>query len=333
MNTVLLVGAGFSSEITKGGPYPEQIPVTKDFLRTAEEAANGGLIDKDAVPDLFKLIRHVLQYKAIDIEELYNMVAISTALHEHFWINQTYPVEPEPILKQLQYLIASFLLGLVKKHRIDWMKSCSLLLTKLKPTSVICLNWDTVLDSVFYDFFREPMKNYLFAGFEWYGFRGDDFRVIGGKPELESHGISDGVHLLKLHGSLNWFRCRDNNHIKIVGPDQAADWIGDDNFRCVFDSSKVDPLILPPSSAKDYSISPFPSIWRTALVDLERADQLIVYGCNFRAADFYLIDLLFKARLKRKDKDLSIKVIDKSPIEIIGRIEAATGYKNVTEYK
>jgi len=117
---------------------------------------------------------------------------------------------------------------------------------------VISLNYDDVLDHAYQPYFGQP--NYCFS--------------------LEDTPSSEGIPLLKLHGSFNW------NRQKIRGRMRNIE-------------------IIPMGSAKSYLHAPYNFIWNRALEILIGCDTLRVIGCSLSQNDFHLIDLLFKAHLER----------------------------------
>jgi hypothetical protein len=131
-----------------------------------------------------------------------------------------------------------------------------------KLIGLISLNYDDVLDQAFREFYDDP--NYCFS--------------------LDADAFSsDGIPLLKLHGSFNW---------------------SDKSIR----GRKRTIEIIPLGANKDYLHAPYGFIWNRTLEILIECDTLRVIGCSMSPNDVHLIDLLFKAHLERK-KPFAIEII------------------------
>ncbi len=131
-----------------------------------------------------------------------------------------------------------------------------------KLIGLISLNYDDILDQAFRKFFDDP--NYCFS--------------------LDADAFSsDGIPLLKLHGSFNW------SEKSIRGRKRTIE-------------------IIPLGANKDYLHAPYGFIWNRTLEILIECDTLRVIGCSMSTNDVHLIDLLFKAHLERK-KPFEIEII------------------------
>ncbi len=329
---VLIIGSGFSCAV--GEKAKIAIPATAGLIK-----AGKSLIQKNRnpFPDLLPFIKHAQKYKPdIDIEELYDSVDIAAKMNEHHWIDGL-PREPEPILKQFRHLIA-LLLSKIMRDRPGRQLTipCAAMLKPFRVRAILSLNWDVIVDRVLDDanlagdvFETRGIEPNMY-GLEQPIYRWDEERkLLCAEIKL---GHRAGSVLLKLHGSLNWFSCRDVKHFIPISPRAVAYAIGNPDLRCPHDGSKMDPLILPPSSGKDYSVYPFPTIWRRALEELKNADRVVFYGCAIRPTDFYLRDLLLKARMSGKEQP-QVFVVDKKSREIIKRLKELIGYKDVQVWR
>jgi len=127
------------------------------------------------------------------------------------------------------------------------------------------LNYDDVLDTAYETYHGSP--RYCFS--------------------LEVAPATNGIPLLKLHGSFNW------KNKKIRGRSRTIE-------------------IIPLGSTKNYIHPPYGCIWNQALETLIGCDTLRVIGCSLSQNDFHLIDLLFKAHLERGTGfDIEIIAADK----------------------
>jgi hypothetical protein len=82
--------------------------------------------------------------------------------------------------------------------------------------------------------------------------------------------------------------------------------------------------IITPGVNKNYLELPYNFIWGRALEILLECDVLRVIGCSLSQNDLGIIDLLFKAHLKRKKEPLVLQIIDFDPPD--NRIKEQLGF-------
>ncbi|AGK95226.1 SIR2 family protein [Clostridium pasteurianum] len=112
-------------------------------------------------------------------------------------------------------------------------------------------------------------------------------------------------NILKLHGSLNWFKCIPaseytlfKNYRNDVNCKKAQFILADTNryFNEHTDNNLiVDPLIIPPVLYKDYSQDIISTLWDGAKEILSCCKTLIVIGYSFPPTDFGIKKLLLEA--------------------------------------
>lgn len=347
----MVVGSGFSRFLADKARIA--FPITKDFLRIARQRTE----NEGSLAQFWRFMREIESAAGIDlssasaqadldrldVEGIYDMVDVSAKLSEDIWAG-TSPFDPFIIRQQLQRMIAMVLVSLSIDNRVALAEACAGIINRLRPDAILTLNWDTIVDMLLqtpgepiqYNVAGQPPMNYFIPKPpDFYGCSNDDFLRWHKQPfESTSHpSIDQRFTLYKLHGSLNWFSCRDNNHFLIGDPDAAyADFV-DPDTRCPIDSSKVDPLILPPASSKDYAQKPFPQIWRGAFEKLRFAKEIIFFGCSIREADFRLRDLIFKTHLWQRPRHFipSVKVIDSDSASVKKKLKDLFGFPEIGE--
>lgn len=166
------------------------------------------------------------------------------------------------------------------------------LVKKLGPTdTVISLNYDTALDSALAHYGWDPKTGYGLGGgtrkVEWKPQRGDEILDI------------EGVRLLKLHGSINWYvrgtysdlsRVLTNKPVLVSGPRKN-------------EIKKHIRQIVPPIYGKYFEHGHWENLWNQAFAALCEADILVVIGCSLVDTDFHLRALLSRVVRYRKKKD------------------------------
>jgi hypothetical protein len=160
-----------------------------------------------------------------------------------------------------------------------------------REDSVITFNWDLLLDYElsprggkwhYRTFFETVLRDFSFNGDPNFG------------PDLR-HGM-----LLKLHGSLNWYRCTNKGcrRFSDVVFYEDVSWaldrlMGIGPSICETCGSEMNPLLIAPllkKPIKDESL--FRSIWGVARRKLESATAVVVIGYSLPPTDFYSAWLL-----------------------------------------
>ncbi len=142
----------------------------------------------------------------------------------------------------------------------------------------------------------------------------------GLRPDYCIENETQGVRLLKLHGSLNWLRCPICGRIQVLDlmQKQAPDFFEDKNvpqqkikvpmplsrwlteFNCCEHKRSNEPLIVPPTWNKsDYHKVMLP-VWRTAVEELESAENIFVIGYSFPQSDAFFHHLYGLGSLSEK---------------------------------
>jgi hypothetical protein len=164
--------------------------------------------------------------------------------------------------------------------------------------TVITLNYDTTLDSALRRHGWNPKIGY--------GLRGNKDKVKWSRaPALAVVSRSaEGVQLLKLHGSANWWvrgsfsnlarlfsskpvlvsQPRRNEHVKLIRQ------------------------VIPPIYGKTFLHTHWRDLWNGAFRALCDAEALVVVGCSIVDTDFHLQALMRRAAQYRKDRGRPFKI-------------------------
>jgi hypothetical protein len=114
-------------------------------------------------------------------------------------------------------------------------------------------------------------------------------KISLGKPNYcFTSDKGEGLPLLKLHGSFDW--------------DKEIIYGQRDNIP-----------IIPMGMNKNYLFPPYNFIWGKAYELLVKCDVLRIIGCSLNQNDLGLVDLLFKAHAKRRQR-IRIKIVDFQPL-------------------
>lgn len=195
--------------------------------------------------------------------------------------------------------------------------------------TIITLNYDTMLDSALVRRGWDPRTGYALGGgsqkVKWKPLAGTDTRA------------ANGVKLLKLHGSLNWWVRGSSSTLSnvfsmkpvVVTPPRTNDRSG--KIR----------QIIPPIYGKVFSHSHWRKLWKTAFTTLCNAELLVVVGCSIVETDYHLQALLrrvVKERKKHQDKFDLVILVDRVRIRrrwqkvLKGAVARHTSYKSLEAF-
>lgn len=111
----------------------------------------------------------------------------------------------------------------------------------------------------------------------------------------------DGLQLYKLHGSLGWWYSGPDGPPGDVVYDEGVrgdSWDTDSSFAAdrmpISISQDLQPMIVPPAAVKSpyYGNSLLRSIWRSAALQLKRADEVVIIGFSLPATDMLASSML-----------------------------------------
>jgi len=128
--------------------------------------------------------------------------------------------------------------------------------------------------------------------------------------------IGNGVPIIKIHGSINWYYCEGCQEVITYSIDEIQ------NFKKIFPLSgacqkcgtQASLFMVPPIAYKYVMYPPLIDIWQSAMKTIEQADVIIVIGYSFSLADDYILKMIVNA-LKRKKSSLVIINRDLTAIE------------------
>lgn len=147
-------------------------------------------------------------------------------------------------------------------------------------SSIISTNWD-VLTETYLE--KQKMEYDLSLNDEYFSKEGSN-----------NHKISKAVKLIKIHGSINWFRCLNCGTINIVNSDDCGNYLFDDlsqeACRSCREKREEDFLlqsqIITPTMMKSLNSQLYTNLWSSARETLRNADHVFFVGYSLPIADF-----------------------------------------------
>lgn len=115
----------------------------------------------------------------------------------------------------------------------------------------------------------------------------------------------DGVPIVKIHGSINWFYCEGCQDLIIFDIEELKkyDKVYPTTASCLKCNTLTELFMIPPIAYKYVTYPPVVEIWQSAMKVLEEADLIIVIGYSFSLADDYILKLIING-LKKKSSSL-----------------------------
>ena len=179
--------------------------------------------------------------------------------------------------------------------------------------TIISFNYDYLLD-------LEILSN---IGYFNYAIKFDETAGPQNDKTTYPYMRDDGVLLLKLHGSLNWYYCPTCQTI------EKYDNVGTPDAKCMLDKSPMETLIVPPILQNQYNNIYLNKIWKVALHEIRKADEIIFIGYSLPDYDLHVKYLLKKALTMNSSKKRLVVVdkeeADKDTSEIENRYKRLFG--------
>lgn len=159
----------------------------------------------------------------------------------------------------------------------------------VNSVSIITTNWDTIAEKVF--------RHYKIP----YDFCLNDVYWLADKQVRPKSPF--GKKLIKIHGSINWFRCLECGTLNIIEKSDIAKYLFDDNIKehCIKCKKHANekqlllkPEIITPTMFKSVDGQLYRNLWKTAANELREATKIIFIGYSLPIADFELRYLLKK---------------------------------------
>lgn len=283
------------------------------------DAAQKYIIDTDqysySLLEIKEELRKLLQKHKIRIslEDVFTAFDKSISMRENTK-NYSY-IQMDILQHSLLRLFVYYFANRINKHTYtcqDYENVMSFLEQENGYVSVITTNWDILLEQYMY---RKGIK------FD-YNFNSE--YVIDDRKNKDSKGKSEKtIKLLKVHGSINWFRCLRCGTLQVCGANECGQYLFDDLkeekcYKCgqiaYGDQVQLKPEIITPTMLKSINSQLYNNLWQNAAYQLQNADKIIFCGYSLPIADFEFRYLL-KQNIKQSAKIDVVLYHDDNPIE------------------
>lgn len=312
--TTYILGAGFN-QCVKGinGLKP---PLSTNFFNTILKNKECNTINYDDRTQLvyeyiykyWKKSKENLLYDDFNLEECFTLLQLQL-LEASSTNNQELITNLLKINSTLKFM---FIESLCEFEAFSSSSNLMLNFASLiynEKSNILTFNYDCNLEKAI-----ETISNHKWNSFLSYGVKFDKVQIF--KNNTMSYVKKEDFYnmfqrspynwnILKLHGSLNWFKCIPTseydlfrNYRNDISAKKAQFILADTHkYFNKYESSNliVDPLIIPPVLYKDYGQDIISALWDMAKNVLSSCKTLIVIGYSFPPTDFGIKKLLLEA--------------------------------------
>lgn len=327
-DVVFVLGAGASR--------PDGVPLQRDTLPIIisgyiEEIENSeiGKIVIEFIKDNFEFNAETNQFP--QLEAVFGFLDYFIQQNES--LNVKYPNQrlrdiKEYLIKLIHYVVNLQTDKMSHYYQLFWNS----IINKNPNTSIITLNYDTLLEQAFDHLFKKygyidyciPLMNYeKLPQIKQY-----NFWVNPKEPVLVDENENPlPFKILKLHGSLNWKYCNCCNQTLLTPWDRNIDlnrgkFLGytypekhEYEYTCPIDGTEFQTLIVPPSYLKILHHSIISQLMTEASREIRNARKIVFVGYSLSNADIH-IKALFKKHVNPEKELIVINPKKKESLEL-----------------
>ncbi|KAF0151112.1 MAG: hypothetical protein FD143_2217 [Ignavibacteria bacterium] len=328
-DAVFILGAGTSN--------PDGVPLQKEMLpmimsREAEEICNS---------EIGKIvIEFIIENFHIDVKNnLYPQLEAVFGFIDYFIqqdesLNAKYTNEKIRDIKEYFIKILHFVVNIKTNQRSPYYHKFWEAITKHSTnTSIITLNYDTLLEQAF-DFLFQKKAGYIdycipLMNYEKHEqLKGYNFWVNPREPVMLTKQENPFTYkIIKTHGSLTWKYCNccnqtlltpwdrkiDLNHGKFLGYSYPEN--EEYEYRCPIDGTEFQTLIMPPSYLKALHHPIISLLLSEAAREIRAAKKIIFIGYSLSNADVH-VKALFKKQITEEKQIIVINHKQKAESEM-----------------
>ncbi|WP_373898202.1 SIR2 family protein [Haloimpatiens sp. FM7315] len=302
-DNIYILGAGFNQCIKGcGGVNP---PLSKNFFSTILKSSR--YLDEDYAYKFDSVFRYINKYWKIDLNRLKEDYLDVEECFTFLQLQIIEAIENKDkevvynllkINNLLKIMFIEFLYGFQDYIKYsDTMKEFGKFVYNEKAT-VITFNYDCNLEKAIKCSTGVCVETPLIYDV-FFNKTGNLNRLKNTKSEID-------FRILKMHGSLNWFKkiYKENNFQDQLGFKEEVILSSEEWWIKYLDSSKekylLDPIIIPPVLYKNYNQKPIKEIWNSSRKKLTECKNLVIIGYSLSFTDFACKKLLLEAFKENK---------------------------------
>src|SRR5699024_8409392 len=200
----------------------------------------------------------------------------------------TYP-EIDNLQNAILRLFTFYFSNKVNSHaydKSDYLETIRYIGRHAGHIAVITTNWDILLE----EYFRRNGIDFDYKFNSPYVIKSD------GELYMDTgNSVVPKVPYIKIHGSINWFKCLKCGTLQICDADTCGKYLFDDSEeeKCVQcgqtgegDEVQIKPEIITPTMMKLLNNQLYNNLWQNAAYELQQADKVIFCGYSLPLADY-----------------------------------------------
>jgi NAD-dependent SIR2 family protein deacetylase len=227
----------------------------------------------------------------VSLEDIFTAFdkAISLKMHTRNFTYHEEDAVKQSILRLFIYYFGKRLLAHDYKSR-DYLRFIEFIKRSEGSCSIITTNWDTLIEGYFV---KGSIAYDLCLNSIYYKY--DDSRKNSKRKK------EPALKLIKLHGSINWFRYLQCGYMSIIEKRPCGEYLFsvDKEEICINcgekarnDSVLLQPEIITPTMIKSFDNQLYKNLWASAAEELRSAERIIFIGYSMPTADYELKYLL-----------------------------------------
>ena len=250
-------------------------------------------LDPDEYCNALMLLREELREKLqksdiqICLEDIFTLFDKCITMKENT-ADYTY-AEIDNLQNAILRLFTFYFSNKVNSHdysKSDYLETIKYINKHSGQVSVITTNWDILLE----EYFRKSGIDFDYKFNSPYVIKSDGELY----PDTDGSAVRK-VPYIKIHGSINWFRCLKCGTLQICDADTCGKYLFDDNEeeKCVKcgqkgegDAVQIKPEIITPTMMKLLNSQLYNNLWQNAAYQLQQADKVIFCGYSLPLADY-----------------------------------------------
>lgn len=310
-DVVFILGAGAS--------HPDGVPLKKDILPHILSCKDELLCNSVIGAEVIRFINKNFAYNPEELQ-FPRLEAVFGYLDYFIYNNQSlssyYNTSKLLVIKEYLIKLIHYVVNLQtdKKHTV-YHNFWDSVLKRSKNFSIITLNYDTLLEQAFDEYFKR-------TGFVDYSIqlmnyekldelKNFNFWINPNEPVIvDDDDDPSPFKILKLHGSLNWKYCNCCNQTLLTPWDRNIDlnkgkFLGYTypekekyEYVCPIDQTDFQTLIQPPSYTKVMDQPVLTQLYSEAARELRSTKKIVFIGYSFSSSDVHI-----KALLKKNYKE------------------------------
>ena len=311
-DVVFVLGAGAS--------HPDGVPLQNDLIPMLLSGKIKELQDSFIGKEVIDFIKENFHYKSSSanfprLEAVFGFLDYFIQHDES--LNTKYTTSKLIEIKEYLIKIIHYLVDLRTDKRSPYYHLFwEIIFNNNSNVSVLTMNYDTLLEQAFEDFYQQ--KGYIdyrihFMNYEPYarGVHKLTKWINATDPVIVTgNNIPVPIKIIKIHGSLNWKYCNCCNQVLITPWDRKIDlnkgkFLGytyPDNeryeYKCPLDNTEFNTLIVPPTYLKTLVHPIISQLLREASREIRSTKRIVFLGYSLSNSDIH-IKALFKKHIQK----------------------------------